>query len=130
MASRSVNRFSTATNTIEAAINVSMSGGNQRAPGASLKAVWHGGAPCPHGVKKAMIEWWGPVVTEYYGGTEGAIVSLISADDWLRKPDSVGKPVGTDFRLGFATLPLILALENGDPSRSAPVIDCFSRGEV
>ena len=66
-----------------------------RFSGASLEAVWHGAAPCPHGAKKAMIDWWGPVVTEYYGGTEGAIVSLIGAEDWLRKPDSVGKPVGT-----------------------------------
>jgi long-chain acyl-CoA synthetase len=63
--------------------------------GASLKAVWHGGAPCPEGVKREMIGWWGPVVTEYYGGTEGAIVSLISAEEWLERPHSVGRPVGT-----------------------------------
>jgi long-chain acyl-CoA synthetase len=40
-----------------------------------------------------MIEWWGPIVTEYYGGTEGAIVTLIGAAEWLERPSSVGRPV-------------------------------------
>jgi long-chain acyl-CoA synthetase len=61
--------------------------------GSSLKIVWHGAAPCPPEVKRRMIDWWGPVITEYYGGTEGAIVSLISSSEWLERPASVGKPV-------------------------------------
>jgi long-chain acyl-CoA synthetase len=40
-----------------------------------------------------MIEWWGPIVTEYYGGTEGAIVTIIRAPEWLERPSSVGRPV-------------------------------------
>ena len=42
-----------------------------------------------------MIDWWGPVVSEYYGSTEGAFISTISAADWLRKGGSVGRPLDT-----------------------------------
>ncbi len=59
--------------------------------GSSLEVAWHGAAPCPKGVKERMIEWWGPILTEYYGGTEGAIATLISSEEWLERPDSVGK---------------------------------------
>jgi long-chain acyl-CoA synthetase len=40
-----------------------------------------------------MIDWWGPILTEYYGGTEGAIATLISSPEWLERPDSVGKAI-------------------------------------
>ena len=59
--------------------------------GSSLAAVWHGAAPCPPEVKRRMIEWWGPVIWEYYGSTEGAIISTISSEDWLARGGSVGK---------------------------------------
>ena len=61
--------------------------------GSSLQVVWHGAAPCPPDVKRRMIEWWGPKITEYYGGTEGAIISVISAAEWLERPGSVGRPI-------------------------------------
>ncbi len=61
--------------------------------GASLTMVLHGAAPCSPAVKREMIEWWGPKITEYYGATEGGVVSMISADEWLAKPGSVGKPM-------------------------------------
>ncbi len=61
--------------------------------GSSLELVMHGAAPCPPGVKRRMIEWWGPVVAEYYGGTEGAVISIIRSDEWLERPGSVGKPL-------------------------------------
>ena len=61
--------------------------------GSSMAAVWHGAAPCPPVVKRGLIEWWGPKVTEYYGSTEGSIISTISAEDWLAKGGSVGKPL-------------------------------------
>jgi long-chain acyl-CoA synthetase len=61
--------------------------------GSSLSIVWHGAAPCPPVVKRGLIEWWGPRISEYYGSTEGAIISTISADDWLRKGGSVGRPL-------------------------------------
>jgi len=60
--------------------------------GGSLRSVLHGAAPCPPAVKRAMIDWWGPIVSEYYGGTEGGFLAVISADEWLERPGSVGRP--------------------------------------
>jgi long-chain acyl-CoA synthetase len=57
----------------------------------SLRAAIHGAAPCPLEVKRRMIDWWGPVVTEYYAATEGG-GTVINSVDWLRKPGSVGLP--------------------------------------
>jgi long-chain acyl-CoA synthetase len=57
----------------------------------SLQLVVHGAAPTPVHVKRAMIDWWGPILYEYYAGTEGG-GTAIHADDWLQKPGSVGKP--------------------------------------
>jgi long-chain acyl-CoA synthetase len=57
----------------------------------SLRAAIHGAAPCPHEVKRRMLNWWGPVVIEYYAATEGG-GTLITAQEWLRKPGSVGRP--------------------------------------
>ena len=59
--------------------------------GASLVQVIHGAAPCPPQVKRSMIDWWGPKITEYYGGTEGGFLSKITADEWLAHPGSIGK---------------------------------------
>ncbi len=59
--------------------------------GSSLKAVWHGAAPCPPEVKRRMIEWWGDVVYEYYGSTEGSIVTTASAEEWRERPGTLGK---------------------------------------
>jgi fatty-acyl-CoA synthase len=59
----------------------------------SLKRVVHAAAPCPVDIKKQMIEWWGPLVDEYYSSSEGAGITFISADDWLKHPGSVGKPL-------------------------------------
>ncbi|MEV6815952.1 AMP-binding protein [Micromonospora sp. NPDC051296] len=64
-----------------------------RADVSSLRVVWHGGGPCPVEVKRRMIGWWGPVVVEYYAATEAGVVTLIGADDWLRRPGSVGRAV-------------------------------------
>ena len=62
--------------------------------GRTLRRVWHGAAPCPPGVKRAMIDWWGPCIHEYYGSTEGAVVTGISSPEWLQRPGSVGRPIG------------------------------------
>jgi long-chain acyl-CoA synthetase len=56
----------------------------------SLRVMIHGAAPCPLETKRRMLDWWGPVVVEYYAATEGGGTS-ISAEEWLRKPGSVGK---------------------------------------
>ena len=60
--------------------------------GKSLRVVWHGAAPCPPSIKREMLDWWGPCISEYYGSTEGSIVTMISAAEWLQRPGSVGKP--------------------------------------
>lgn len=61
----------------------------------SLTFVLHGAAPCPAPVKRACIEWFGPVVSEYYAATEGT-ATFITAPEWLAKPGSVGRPHDED----------------------------------
>ncbi|WP_321325343.1 acyl-CoA synthetase [uncultured Parasphingorhabdus sp.] len=57
----------------------------------SLKAVLHAAAPCPIEVKHAMLDWLGPIIYEYYAGSEGNGSTSIGPEEWLRKPGSVGK---------------------------------------
>jgi long-chain acyl-CoA synthetase len=59
----------------------------------TLKCAVHAAAPCPIPIKRAMIQWWGPVLREYYAGTEGNGFTFISSQDWLTHPGSVGKPL-------------------------------------
>ena len=59
----------------------------------SLKRVMHAAAPCPVEIKKQMIDWWGPIVDEYYASSEAIGATLITAEDWLAHPGSVGKPM-------------------------------------
>ncbi|QQV77380.1 acyl-CoA synthetase [Sphingomonas aliaeris] len=59
----------------------------------SLRAVIHAAAPCPIPVKHAMIDWFGPIVHEYYSGTESCGITALSSSEWLLKPGSVGKAV-------------------------------------
>ena len=56
----------------------------------SLKQVIHAAAPCPIEVKRRMLDWWGPVIYEYYGATEGG-GTLVTPEEWLQKPGTVGK---------------------------------------
>jgi long-chain acyl-CoA synthetase len=60
----------------------------------SLECAIHASAPCPLRVKQAMIEWWGPILEEYYSGTEGLGATTISSLEWLAHPGSVGRPAG------------------------------------
>lgn len=57
----------------------------------SLTHAIHSGAPCPVPVKKAMIDWWGPRVFEFYSATEGVGFTAISPQEWLARPGSVGR---------------------------------------
>ena len=66
----------------------------QRYDVSSLRHVIHGAAPCAPEVKRRMIEWWGPVLDEYYASTEGVGGTIITSEEWLRKPGSVGKARG------------------------------------
>lgn len=68
----------------------------------SLRKVFHGAAPCPVHVKRDMIDWFGPVIWEYFSATEGGSIYMIDSETWLRKPGSVGKSLlpGTTKILG------------------------------
>lgn len=59
----------------------------------SLKLVFHTGAACPVDTKRAILDWWGPVLFEAYGATEVGTTCSIGPEDWLAHPGSVGKPI-------------------------------------
>jgi long-chain acyl-CoA synthetase len=59
----------------------------------TLKCAVHAAAPCPVPIKQAMIDWWGPVIREYYAGTEGNGFTFISSEEWLGHVGSVGRPL-------------------------------------
>jgi fatty-acyl-CoA synthase len=59
----------------------------------SLQSVVHAAAPCPVDVKQQMMEWWGPIIYEYYSSTEGAGATFVTPDEWLAHPGTVGKPM-------------------------------------
>lgn len=68
----------------------------RRANVSSMKAAIHAAAPCPKAVKEAMLDWWGPIVHEFYGGTENNGMTMIGPDEWLTHPGSVGRAfIGT-----------------------------------
>ena len=59
----------------------------------SLKVAIHAAAPCPAEIKRRMIEWWGPVISEYYAATEGVGITVIGSEEALTHPGSVGRAV-------------------------------------
>ncbi|HWA92771.1 MAG TPA: acyl-CoA synthetase [Rhizomicrobium sp.] len=59
----------------------------------SMKTAIHAAAPCPVEVKRRMIDWWGPVLHEYYAGTEGNGMCYVNSADWLAHPGTVGRPI-------------------------------------
>ena len=59
----------------------------------SLEAIVHAAAPCPVQVKEQMIEWWGPIIWEYYGATEANGITLCNSEQWLAHRGTVGKAV-------------------------------------
>jgi acyl-CoA synthetase (AMP-forming)/AMP-acid ligase II len=65
-----------------------------RADVSSLRYVIHAAAPCPVPVKQQMIEWFGPVIHEYYAGTEGNGFVYCNSEQWLAHPGTVGLPLG------------------------------------
>ena len=100
----------------------------------SLRAVAHSAAPCPVEVKRRMIEWFGPVISEYYSATEAAGHVSIRCEEWLEHPGSVGRvapgsvaitddagrelPPGEDGIIWF-TRPANKFSYHGDPDKSA-----------
>ena len=61
----------------------------------SMQYIAHGAAPCTVAIKRAMIDWFGPILFEYYAATEGGGAS-VSPEQWLKKPGTVGKPITDD----------------------------------
>ncbi|MDE0885646.1 MAG: AMP-binding protein [Myxococcota bacterium] len=59
----------------------------------SHRVAIHAAAPCPAGVKQLMFEWWGPILYEYYGGTELNGLTHVGPDEWLAHPGTVGRPI-------------------------------------
>ena len=59
----------------------------------SMQRAIHAAAPCPIDIKRQMIDWWGPVICEYYSSSEGVGFTLIDSEDWLNHPGSVGRPL-------------------------------------
>ncbi len=65
----------------------------------SLETAVHAAAPCPVPIKEAMIEWWGPVLREYYAGTEGQGITFISSEEWLTHKGSVGRALNATMHI-------------------------------
>jgi long-chain acyl-CoA synthetase len=66
----------------------------------SLTHALHNAAPCPPDIKKEMIEWWGPVIWELYGGTESGPAAACNSEEWLAHPGTVGRAVeGTTIKI-------------------------------
>ena len=116
----------------------------------SLRLVFQTGSACPVEVKRAMIDWWGPVFLEAYGGTEVGVTCSISSQDWLGHPGSVGRavnpyeavvvdddgtevPAGEEGRLYFRDTTGRGIVYHDDPERSAAAHlspGLFTLGEI
>jgi long-chain acyl-CoA synthetase len=116
----------------------------------SMKLVAHTGAACPADVKRAMIEWWGPIFSEAYGATEVGTVASITSEEWLLHPGSVGRaaepfealvvdeagrpvPAGTEGRLYFRDMTGRGIVYHQNPSGSAAAHlepGVFTLGEI
>ncbi len=89
----------------------------------SLDYIMHAAAPCPSDIKRRMIGWLGPIVNEFYGGTEGGYWTVCSSQDWLENPGTVGRPAAG------VTLKVLTAAGEEVPVGQAGVLygklDCF-----
>ncbi|GGO71419.1 AMP-binding protein [Nonomuraea cavernae] len=108
----------------------------------SLQCAIHAAAPCPVPVKQQMMEWWGPIVHEYYAGTEGNGFLYASPQDWLAHPGTVGRSLfgtvhicdeeGNDLPPGeHGTIYFesgIVFEYHGDPDKTRSVQDPKGRG--
>ena len=88
----------------------------------SLVHVTHGAAPCPPDVKQAMIEWWGPVINEYYAMTEIGIATFCSSSEWQQHPGTVGRP--------GPGVELLIADDDGEPQPTGVAGEICVRSEA
>ncbi len=71
----------------------------QRYDLSSLRTVIHAAAPCPVEIKRQMLDWLGPIVHEYYAGSEGTGFCAVGPDEWLAHPGTVGRPLGATLHI-------------------------------
>ncbi|MFP6626387.1 MAG: AMP-binding protein [Deltaproteobacteria bacterium] len=83
----------------------------------SVAAVQHAAAPCPRETKEAMIEWWGPVIDEYYGSTECGMATYITSAEALAHPGSVGRAI--------EDVTVAILKTDGDPCPAGEVGDVY-----
>jgi acyl-CoA synthetase (AMP-forming)/AMP-acid ligase II len=99
----------------------------------SHQCAIHAASPCPVPVKQQMIDWWGPIINEYYGGSEGNGITALNSEEWLSHPGSVGRafvgrvricdevgeevPVGTEGTVFFEGGPVFEY--HNDPEKTA-----------
>ncbi|MDR2154237.1 MAG: AMP-binding protein [Burkholderiaceae bacterium] len=119
----------------------------QAADLSSTQVAIHAAAPCPPDVKRGMIEWWGPVWYEYYGGSESIGLTAIDSAQWLQKPGSVGRamigkihikddqgnelPAGRQGHIYFSGTPRFEY--HNDPAKTAAAYDaqgCATFGDI
>ncbi|MDB5428923.1 MAG: Acyl-CoA synthetase [Caulobacter sp.] len=74
-------------------------GARRRYDLSSLEVVLHAAAPCAIPVKRAMIDWWGPVIHEFYSGSEGGGFTTLGSEEWLAHEGSVGRSIGGPIRI-------------------------------
>lgn len=80
----------------------------------AVKAVVHAGAPCPVPVKHQMIQWWGPVLEEFYGSTESSAITAVHSPEWLEAPGTVGRAVpGYEIQIRDTAAEILPAGEEG-----------------
>jgi acyl-CoA synthetase (AMP-forming)/AMP-acid ligase II len=65
----------------------------------SHKIAIHAAAPCPVDIKRSMIEWWGPIIYEFYSATEANGYCRVTPEEWLQKPGTVGKPLAGEIHI-------------------------------
>lgn len=82
----------------------------------SLATAFHAAAPCPKEIKAQMIDWWGPVLVEYYAGSEANGVTFATTEDWTKYPGTVGRSM-----LG----PIVIVDANGDELPTGEIGDVY-----
>lgn len=80
----------------------------------SLQIAVHAAAPCPVPVKQAMIDWWGPIIHEYYGATEGMGFTACDTGQWLEHPGTVGKVIMGDLHILDENMQPVAQGESGE----------------
>jgi long-chain acyl-CoA synthetase len=79
----------------------------------SHRVAIHASAPCPVPIKRAMMDWWGPILYEYYAGTEGNGICSIGPNEWLERPGSVGRAMIGELQIVRADGTVAAANETG-----------------